>query len=346
MSDAEALKATIRSQYSRVQNAVNLTDMLDTLTETTTDVAALPERIQRVRDRGYPFANYLEGKAEILQKQWEKIDEGARDLIRSKSRDLNRELEEVEPEYDSLMVAEGPKVASIGERLEQRLERIQDDIDASESQIRSSFGEVPNNVAQTVKHLDDIEGYLDLADEASFPLLAGEGIFLAVKAEWEKTGKDKKDPDGIFYITDKRIIMEQKEKVGKNFLGMGGEMQQDILWESPIGAVDEVSHENKGLMGGIDLIHIKFGSGGPFGDTTIEVKGGIQAEWFAAQLKRAATGGLEKERGLEIDEALVEAVTNAPTMCPVCGATFDDPIVAGMTQIKCAYCGAVTRLEL
>ncbi|MFP4323469.1 MAG: hypothetical protein ACLFTK_13540 [Anaerolineales bacterium] len=346
MSDAEAKKASIRSTYSQVQHEVNLTGMLDTLTETTTAVAGLPNRIQQVRERGYPFANYLEGKAEMLQKQWDQIDEDARNLIRRKARDLNQELEEIEPEYDSLMVAEGAKVDSISERLEQRLARVEEEIKAAQQQIRASFGEVPNNVNQTDRHLQDIEGYLDLADEASFQLLAGEGIFMAVKAEWEKTGKDKQDPDGIFYITDKRIIMEQKEKVGKNFLGMGGEMQQEILWESPIGAVDEVAHENKGLMGGKDIIHIQFGSGGPFGDTSLEVKGGIKAEWFAAQLKRAATGGLEKERGLEIDEELVAAVANAPTICPVCGATFDQAIVAGMTQIKCMYCGAVTRLEL
>ncbi|NJL95119.1 MAG: hypothetical protein HC915_16070 [Anaerolineae bacterium] len=201
---------------------------------------------------------------------------------------------------------------------------------------------MPGNVAQTISQLGDIERYLEMASEATFPLAAAEAIFMAVEAEWEEGDK----PDGVFYITDQRVLFEQKEKTGKNLLGRGGKLKHELLWEAPLHTIDEVAHENKGLMGGIDLIYLKFLAGGPFAGTTLEVKKGIKAEWFAGQLKRAATGGLTKERAQEIDEALVEAIVNAPTTCPVCGATFDQPIIAGMTQMKCTYCGAITRLAI
>lgn len=344
--DIQAQKDAITEAYESVQKGVTLSDILETISETSTEIAGLPGKIQALRDRGYAFAGYLEGKAKILADQWETVEADARRLAREKSAALSDDLDDVNEKYTAMQAANGMAAQAYIGQVEPVLERLTGEIEAAEEQVTSSFGKVPDNVQQTLRQINDITGYLDLAESASFPLNAAEAIFMAVNAEWEQTGKDKHDPDGIFYITDQRVVMEQKEKVGKGFLGRGGEMKQEVLWEASIGSLEQVAHENKGLMGGIDLIHMNFGAGAPFAKTTIEVKKGVKAEWFAAQLKRAATGGLEKERGLEVDEELVEAIANAPTTCGVCGATFEDPIVAGMTQIKCKYCGSVTRLAL
>ena len=336
-------KDEVLKQYSELQQAVTLSDLLETITDTTTAVTELPARIKALRDRGYAFAGYLEGKADILAKQWEAIANDARRVARQKTTDLTNDLNEIEDKATNLTNAQGIAAKTYINQVEPVIKRIKSDVEAATKQIQSTCGEIPNNVQQTKTQIESIETYLQLAEEASFKLNAAECVFMAVEAEWEDH-KDK--PDGIFFITDQRVIMEQKEKTGK-MLGMfGGKMQHQVLWEAPIGSIDEVSHENKGLFGGVDLIHLKMGAGSQFAKLSLEVKGGIKAEWFAAQLKRASTGGLEKERGLKVDEALIDAIANAPTICPVCGATFDDPIVAGMTQIKCKYCGGVTRLAL
>jgi hypothetical protein len=208
------------------------------------------------------------------------------------------------------------------------------------------YGKVPQNVSQTQYQLGEIKGYLEIARQASFDWLAGEDMFMAVKAQWIKTGKKKEDPDGFFYVTNLRVVMEQKERVGKGFLGRGGEEVHQLLWESAMDAITEVTAEKKGMLGGIDLIHLQFGAGGPFGETTVEVQGGINAKFFANKLRQAVSGEIEKERGLERSDAeLVEALADAPTECPVCGATFDQPVVRGMQQLECSYCGAIVRLQ-
>lgn len=341
--DVQREKEALLRDYESLQRDAAMTDVLETISSTASTVAGLSGRIRSIRDRGYAFAGYLEGKAEILSQQWKAVESQTRESVRSASKGVADDLEALDDKVRNLNAAQGLAAKTYMNQIEPEISRIRNQISVSKQKVESSFGEVPNNVQQTVSQIEQIENYMERAEQASFQLNAGEAVFMAVEAEWE-SHKDK--PDGIFYVTDQRVIFEQKEKVDKNFLGFGGKMKQEILWEAPIGNVDEVAHENKGLFGGVDLVHIKFRDGAPAAKTTIEIKGGIAAEWFATQLKRATTGALAKERGLEVDKELMAAIADAPTTCPVCGATFDQPIVAGMTQIKCVYCGSVTRLAL
>ncbi len=247
------------------------------------------------------------------------------------------------PATASLGAVSAAQVEGVMGQVESAMRRTESTISAAKSRIRGLYGQVPQNVSQTLSQIRNIETYLERAQNATFDWRAGEDVYMVVKAEWKKTGKKKDDPDGFFYISNQRIMMEQVEKKG-GFMGFGGKKVEDLLWEAPIGSIEDVSYENKGMFGGIDLIHIKFGSGGPFAEVTVEVKDGFDSKVFASKLKQAASGEIEKERGLERDQALVEAIADAPTMCPVCGANFDQEIVRGMTQLECAYCGAVVRL--
>lgn len=236
-------------------------------------------------------------------------------------------------------------VESLLDRLDNEMDRAEDFVDRAKKRITGLYGTVPSNVQQTLSQISDIEGYLDRAAQANFEFLANEDVYMVVKAEWQKTGKNKEDPDGFLYITSNRLLMEQSEKKG-GFLGFGGKKEEGLLWETVIGTLEDVSFEKKGMLGGIDLIHMTFNGDAPFTETTIEVKGGVAAKWFASKLKQAATGEIEKERGLERHQASVEAIADAPTMCPVCGAAFAQDVVRGMTKLECEYCGSVVRLDV
>ena len=100
--------------------------------------------------------------------------------------------------------------------------------------------------------------------------------------------------------------------------------------------------EKKGLLGGKDMIHLKL-SEGDFAEMTLEIKGGVDADWYAQQLNRVIRGELDAERAIPVDEKAQETARNAPTVCPTCGATLPSP-VRGMTELKCDYCGTVVRL--
>lgn len=253
-------------------------------------------------------------------------------------------LSSLSSKMGSMTMAGGEaKIEDMVDSLEEALKDVNEAVSNSKERIQGLYGEVPGNVSQTMGQISEINTYLERAESATFAFLAGESVYMVVKAEWKKGKKKKENPDGFFYITNQRVMMEQQEKKG-GFMGMGGKKEEGLLWESPVDAIDNVDHEKKGMLGGIDLIHMRFGSGGPFGETTVEVKGGINAEWFASKLRRAVKLEIEGERGVEVSAEAVEAIANAPTMCVVCGANFDQRLVAGMTQLECEYCGAVVRL--
>lgn len=236
------------------------------------------------------------------------------------------------------------RVKSLIDQLDSAMDRTKRKIDSAKGRVRGLYGQVPSNVSQTLSQLQSIHTYLERSKNATFQFKAGEDVFIVVKAEWKNENQD--NPDGMFYITNQRVLMEQAEKKG-GFLGFGGKKVEGLLWEAPIGSLQKVDFEKKGLLGRIDLIHLQFGSGGPFAETTVELnEGGVSAKWFASKLKQAISGEIEKERGLQRDQALVEAIADAPTTCPVCGATFDQEITRGMTQLQCSYCGTVVRLAV
>ena len=83
------------------------------------------------------------------------------------------------------------------------------------------------------------------------------------QAEWVATGKGGDDPDGIVYLTDQRLLFEQKEKTGKKLGLFGGKQTQELEWELPLNLIEKVQAENKGLFGGKDMLHFELGAGAP-----------------------------------------------------------------------------------
>ncbi len=335
--------AGLRRQYEEVRKNISMEDVTHTLGDVATEIAGLPGEIARVRGRGYAFAGYLEQKAEVLKTQWDEVRTQVEAAIKTEIADVQGRFDQVRDTWSKLetqMTEKGQEL--LGGRVETALDEVASVVDAARGRIEGLYGDVPNNVSQTKNQLRLITNYLDLMDQATVKWGPSEAIYMVHEGEWQQTGKDKQDPDGLIYVTDQRFIFERKEKVGGR-LGFGGEKVQEVVFEVPVGAIAEVRSEDKGIFGGKDLIHLKM-STGDYAETTFEVKsGGIDSKWYAGQLNRVITGEIEKERALKVNEKIVEAVQSAPTTCTTCGATLPS-ITRGMTEITCAYCGTKMRV--
>jgi gas vesicle protein len=335
--------AALRRRYDDLRDKINMGDVTRTLGDTATEIAGLPGEIALLRQRGYAFASYLERKAEVLKQQWDEVRQQVQRVI-------DQEIERVQRQFDeltSLWRRLETQASATGKEQQYNLvsmsiETLEKAVDGARSRIEGLYGQVPENVSQTTTQIGQIKRYLDLADEATVTWKPAEAVFMVVEAEWKKTGKGKEDPDGVLYLTDQRLVFEQKEKVGGRF-GLGGEKVQQVLFETPVGAITGVVPEDKGLFGGKDLIHLKLSSG-DYAETTFEVKtGGVDSKWYAQQLNRAISGEIDKERAIPVDQQAAEAAKAAPTACPTCGATLP-PVTRGMTELTCQYCGSVVRL--
>ncbi len=98
------------------------------------------------------------------------------------------------------------------------------------------------------------------------------------------------DPDGILYVTNKRLLFEQKEKQGK-FLGVfGGKKVQNALWEVALAHLHTSEAERKGIIGGRAMLTLTFSSDASLPSITLEVKGGFGNERLERMLKLAQHG--------------------------------------------------------
>lgn len=340
-AELESAVSEVQSKFKDLISKVKLTSLASSITTLGNETTELPSAIQSVRDRGYAYRSYLEYKVEVLEEQWEEVDEDLKHWVESESEELKDDLEHVETLVSRLAEASTTTMAQrLLSRVQSAVEVLEEKVDAAEEHIEDQYETIQREVSNTKRQLTEINWIMDMKDEATFDFGAAEEVFLAAKAEWDDGG-DK--PDGILFLTNHRLIFEQKEKTGKRFGMFGGKETQGILWEVPITSIEDVTAENKGLMGGKDMVNLTLGSGAPYANITVEVKGGVASKFWAKQINRMATGNAEDERAIEPDPEMIERLRNAPTDCQVCGGKMPQ-IVEGQTEVECQYCGASIRI--
>lgn len=337
----------LHSRFKDLYDNIKLPDVSSAITEASDNIQMLPSDIVKVRQRGYVFAAYMEQKSNVLGKRFNDVRHRIENAIQAEANTFQtdyRRLDSLFNEGERLAATSPALLSGRLPSLEKQVEELEERIQATERKLTADLGTLPADASQAVDQLEDINWYLDQKDEASFKFLAGEALFLAAKAEWVATGKGKNDPDGILYLTDQRLIFEQKETTGKTLGLFGGKKVQEIEWEIPLHQITDVKAENKGFFGGKDMLYFTLKQGAPHApQITVEVKGGVACKFWAAQVQRMLSGNTKDERAIQSDAEALEAIKKAPSACPSCGGTLP-MLVAGQHQIDCVYCGAVIRV--
>ncbi len=239
-----AAHEALQRQWKDLFEKISLPDISHAVTDTTDKLQKLPEQIVRIRQRGYVFASYLEQKRDVLVKRWDDIKRSIQTAVQAEADTFRTEYNRI----DSLMIDLGRLIsnpATLDSRMapiKQRIQDLEDRVEATERKLNTDLGSLPTDTDQTLKQLTDITWYLDQKDEASFKFLARESLFLAAKAEWVQTGKGKNDPDGILYLTDQRLVFEQKETTGKTLGLFGGKKDAGTQMGNPA----ESDHRSEG----------------------------------------------------------------------------------------------------
>jgi hypothetical protein len=333
---------TLQQRYNEFLSRVNLSNFERRITDLTNQVTALPSDIAAIRSRGYAFRAFLENKAQVLAQQWKESQGRIQNTIRTESQNLRQELDQAEPLMQKLGVQAGNTLAQsqIVPMFQTALDSLEAKIDAAENLIEGMCSSLEHELQQTRGQISEINTILDRKEEASFDFLPAESAFLVAEAEWTD-GDDT--PNGLLFLTDHRLVFEQKETTGKKLGLFGGKDVREMKWEIPLNTIESVEAENKGLLGGKDMLNFSLGAGAPFGKATVEVKGGVDCKLWARQIRRMVNGDAQDERAIEPDPELIERLRNAPTGCHVCGGTLPQ-IVAGQNSVTCSYCGVVVRI--
>lgn len=286
-----------QSKAMQLISDLNMKDVTDEIGKLTSSVSELGSELTKIRSRGYAFASYLEAKVQTCGERWSTLRGQLSTLINQEINQLRQEAQKLELLLEKTKnQADNPTAVGILlPSLESEVGSLEDKIKAAIERVQSRFTELRSEVTSAGGQIREINSYLDEQDEASFPFLAGEKLFLASDAEWVATGKGDKDPDGVLFLTDQRLIFEQKEKTGKKLGLFGGKHTQELEWAIPLAQIQTVEPENKGIFGSKDLVHITLASDAPYPSITIEVKN-VKSKAWVEQAQRMLNGEANGER--------------------------------------------------
>jgi hypothetical protein len=336
--------ASLESRLQSLYDDVRLNNVNDDLGQVDAWLHDLPAAIQQVRSRGYVFKNYLEKKAQVMAGQWDELRPRVTADLSGHAAELSIEADGARWHVSSLReTRDESRLASA----ESAVADLESRIGAARRALEGTYGPLKENTRQSTDQVKEIVWTLDQVDGATFKLYPGEGVISAVKAQWMTS--EKEGSKGILYLTEERVLFEQKEEIAtKKVLFIATEKQkvQGLKWESPLSQIESAQASEKGGailgIGKKEILEFDFGS-------SVRVRSAIlrleaDSDTWQALIGRVKSGDIAGERTVPKDKAAVEAARAAPTKCNVCGATITQPVVKGMTEVKCEYCGTVIRL--
>lgn len=348
VSPQEQLKRDISSAQLEIKNLIDkakLTTVQNRYSSLDTDISNLPTRIQKIRDRKYAFNKILEDQAKSFQRQWVTKRAGIQHQITQESTMLQNQLRPLVSRTNALSLGSSSSV--VVKTLKNELSSFSSKVTASERMVTDMFDDLDNQVSKVKSQLAQIEKTLELADSASFGFLPTESVVRAVKAIWTRDErKDKEDPEGILFLTDQRLLFEQREEIATKkvlFITTERKKVQELEFEVPVFSIAGVNATKQGMLKNEDWLELEFESGAFSHNAKLHLDGQNCNEWQAL-INQAKSRELDADRAFAIDEAAAEKVKAAPVICPSCGATLSKPVLRGMDTITCEFCGRVIKL--
>ena len=346
-AEAQAQLDSLSNQLAALQQAAALVDIQGDLEDTDSTLAPLPGEVEDIRTQGYVFANYLERKAQVLADQWAEIHQQVMAEAERRSVDLQQDVNEAEQALQVAYTGGGTAIA----RAENAIRQLESKVSAAQDAIEGMFDTVDENVTQLLQQLEKIQWTLDQAREASFDFYEGEDFVAACRAQLIE--QEDEGPEGVLHLTNERIIFEQKEEIATKkllFITTEKKTVHELIFEELVGHAEEIksSEARRGLLGRSEILEIYFAPEADIAEARLRLLGADSDEW-ARLIKRVKSGEIEQERvraeGEEAaEEALTVQVDEVPTKCPNCGAILTTPVVRGMREITCEYCGTIIRL--
>lgn len=337
------------SELQSLQSEASLSDHKQSIADLDAQIGDLPGQIEDLRRRGYRYKAFLEGKATALQAKWRTARAVANREIQQADGELQRMVDEAVEEITALR--RKPASSGMIAAAKSKVDHLRARVDAAEDAIYGAYSAVQSALSQTQSQIREVQWMLDHLDQASFPLLAEENPIQAVRAKWWRDGKNK-GPSGVLYLTNQRLIFEQREEVATKkvlFVTTEKETLQEMLLEVPIGQLEAVQSTSRGLMGHEDHLDFTFATGAPYADAHFHIDG-QDSDFWAGLVNRVRNSDIVRERFYaegetpeDIERALEESLSNAPEKCTSCGAPFDAPIAKGQRQIQCEYCSTTMR---
>lgn len=341
--------SSIESEANTLKTKYLFQSIFSNVRDIETKLANMGNSLQTVRQKGFIFGKDWEDSIIAYQQELPgiktNIQTESQNIANVHSFTLNSIVSEVVSIRSSFESSPGSYYSHI-DSLKSRLDPIERMVNDAENKLQSMIQPMYDKVTRIATRIDRIDKGFENLESASFKLLVEENLVDVWDAMYLKEGK--KGPRGFIYLTDKRIRFEQNEDVvvSRKFLVVTKkERVRKLMIDEPIGLITASKDAERGFfLARKEMLDLEFGHGSRVKKATFRlftdskevdnildsvVSGGIDAS------KTAAAAEQEKEKESKplpkIDK------------CPACGASFDKPIVKGMTHIKCEFCGKIVN---
>lgn len=352
ISPAEQLRRDLSAtqrEVNNLQTKVNLSTLFDKLEDIQTKVNGLQMRIVDLRQKNYVFDTSLEENAQNLAKRWQPIHNSVRIRLNQEIVHLKAEINPIEQQL--VRASANPNNISYSRQiltpLKVSIENLSKKVSASERLVSGMFDAFERELNRFANNLANIEWTVKEFETSNIKLLLHEYLIMGVKAVWTRDGKeDKDDPAGALYLTDQRLLFEQKEEVATKkflFITKERELVQEVLVDIPIQFVEGVQTAKQGIFKNKDYLELTFSSGAQYNSAQFRIHNQESEEWKGL-INKVLSGDFDKNRTEPIEQEIVDKIKNAPTICPQCGATISTPILRGMLQYTCEFCGGIIKL--
>lgn len=281
MADGENPRAAnLRTKIETLVKAVGLDDTANQLSRLERDSAALRQRVQALQGKGYTALPELDASALALAEALTKAKTVVEQRLSAYREALADELLDVKEsaagETDEAAIAAAESAAAA---LEGQIRTVRRDLDDLTAPLSKAVNNLDRHLSLIQHGVEKWEGFTGQRE-------SGESVILAADAEWVAGQGRDEAPDGTLYLTNRRMIFEQDEKVGKRLGLFGGKQVREVEWAVDLSGIGGLSAKNAGLLGGKDMLYFDHG-GRTF---TLEVKGRANNDDWVAYIERAKNG--------------------------------------------------------
>lgn len=290
---ANADMAALRQEYDRLRQQTDLASATGEAWELSREVGRFEERIEALGRRGYAFTRRLAREAADLRERWRTAESNFDRILRDARYDVRRDLDRVDRALRDAERAPGDGTIGLARTEIRALARR---LDEERSRLIRTYENEKTDIRAFDRHLDALEWSTEQLSAAAFQLDAGETMIVAAQVEWREDG-DGDERDGVLYLTDRRLLLERKERTGA-FLGIfGGRMEQALVWSLALDDVEDVRSEDMGILGSRDMLSLRARRGGEAAtELSIEIKANADNQEWAGFITRAKAHGYEDER--------------------------------------------------
>lgn len=287
----------LQTSISDLQGRSSFNNFHSDLTNIEMGLQRASELLENARSEGYAYQADLETLLYDCLRQWDTVRPQVNQILTQQQSAIRVQLNQLNPMIQSLnrVVANPASAAGQLRNTQTFVNRQLTNISRVESDLHQRYGSVERQAQDLNSRLTHIHWGMDQLAEAKFQIQRGEDLIQAVPARWDKEGKD--DPEGVLYLSNRRLIFERKEKIATKkvlFITTASELVQEVLMDRSLSDLKEVKAESKGLFGHQDFLQISFQDRGQE-LLSLHINGQDSKDW-AALLERAKSGQIDSER--------------------------------------------------